>query len=526
MKPAEEQLADDSLRESGDTQTDMSGNNRRMVKNTGILYVRMLVLMFVSLYTSRVVLNALGVEDFGVNNVVAGFVSMLAFFTSSLSNVSQRYLSIGLGRNDIADTTIVFRQSHTLMLIFSGIVIVLGETIGLWFVCNKLVIPPSRLNAALWIYQFALVSTICSILQVTFNGAIVARERMGIYAYLGIFEVIARLLIAFLISWASVIDHLILYGFLTSFVSALTLIFHIAYCKRNFPEAKCRVCWNRGLAQKMGAFISANLFGCFAWAAGVQGTNVILNLFFGPIVNAARGIAVQVNGVVTRFSDSIMTAMKPQIIKSYACGDLEYMRTLVEKSTKYMSLLTSFLAIPIMFETRCVLQLWLGQVPEYTVAFVRIVLVEQMITVWVSPLWIAANATGHIKRNQVYGRLFTLAALPASYLLLHLVANPMLPMAVLVLSVLGYWIYCLYDIKCQIGLNVFQYLRKSIAPTFIFVALLVAVNFVVVSIIHKDDIVRLLVVGFVTLLSGGVSAYLMLDKNEQIFVKQIAKKLI
>lgn len=526
MEPAEKQQAGDSLRESGDIQTDMSDNNRRMVKNTGILYVRMLVLMFVSLYTSRVVLNALGIEDFGINNVVAGFVSILAFFTSSLSNASQRYISIGLGNNDIAGTIIAFRQSHTLMLIFSCVVIVLGETIGLWFVHNKLVIPSSRLNAALWVYQFALVSTICSIIQVTFSAAIVAREKMGVYAYLGVFEAVSRLLIAFMISWMTAIDHLILYGLLTSLVSVLTLSFHIVYCKWKFPEAKCRVLWHKSLAQKMGAFISANLFGCFAWAAGVQGTNIILNLFFGPVVNAARGIAVQVNGVITRFCDNIMTAMKPQIIKSYACGELGYMRILVEKSTKYMSLLTSFLVVPIMFETHCVLQLWLGQVPEYTVTFVRIVMAEQMITVLVSPLWIAANATGNIKRNQVYGRMFTLAALPLSYLLLRLVENPMVPMIVLVFSTLSYWLYCLHDIKCQISLDVSQYLRKSIVPTLVLLMLLAASNSFVVFILPADSVVRLLLVCLTTLSVGGISAFVMLDEDEKNFVKQIAKRLI
>ena len=259
--------------------TDNSSNNKRIVKNTLMLYVRMFILMLVSLYTSRVVLNALGVEDFGINNVVAGFVAILAFFTSSLSNASQRYLSTGLGKEDLSETTVAFKQSFTLMLIFSLAVLVLGETVGLWFVSNKLVIPSNRVSAALWIYQFALISTICSINQVTFMAAIVAREKMGVYAYLGIFEAVARLAIAFMLQWFTNVDHLILFGFLTAVVSILTFIFHISYCVLKFPEAKCQVCWHKRLVKEMSGFISANLFGCFAWAAGVQGINIILNMF-------------------------------------------------------------------------------------------------------------------------------------------------------------------------------------------------------------------------------------------------------
>lgn len=506
--------------------TDNSSNNKRIAKNTLMLYVRMFILMLVSLYTSRVVLNALGVEDFGINNVVAGFVAILAFFTSSLSNASQRYLSIGLGKEDLSETTVAFKQGFTLMLIFSLAVLVLGETVGLWFVSNKLVIPPNRVSAALWIYQFALISTICSINQVTFMAAIVAREKMGVYAYLGIFEAVARLAIAFMLQWFTNVDHLILFGFLTAVVSILTFIFHISYCVLKFPEAKCQVCWHKRLVKEMSGFISANLFGCFAWAAGVQGINIILNMFFGPVVNAARGIAVQINGVVSRFTENVMTAMKPQIIKSYAGGELDYMKMLIEKSTKYMAILAAFLAIPIMFEAKFVLQLWLGQVPDYTVVFIRLVLIEQMIWALVPPLWIAANATGEIKKNQVYGRIFLLAALPVSYGLLCVVNNPVVPMVVLIISDAGYWLYCLYDIHNQISLDITRYFKKSIMPPFIFVIVLVGINSVALLLYGTDNLVRLSIVVSATIVSGGAVCYCVLEKEEKNFVKTFIRNRI
>lgn len=506
--------------------TDNSSNNKRIAKNTLMLYVRMFILMLVSLYTSRVVLNALGVEDFGINNVVAGFVAILAFFTSSLSNASQRYLSTGLGKEDLSETTVAFKQSFTLMLIFSLAVLVLGETVGLWFVSNKLVIPSNRVSAALWIYQFALISTICSINQVTFMAAIVAREKMGVYAYLGIFEAVARLAIAFMLQWFTNVDHLILFGFLTAVVSILTFIFHISYCVLKFPEVKCRVCWHKRLVKEMSGFISANLFGCFAWAAGVQGINIILNMFFGPVVNAARGIAAQINGVVSRFTENVMTAMKPQIIKSYAGGELDYMKMLIEKSTKYMAILAAFLAIPIMFEAKFVLQLWLGQVPDYTVVFIRLVLIEQIIWVLVPPLWIAANATGEIKKNQVYGRMFTLAALPVSYGLLCVVKNPVVPMVVLIISDVGYWLYCLYDIHNQISLDITRYFKKSIMPPIIFVIVLVGINSVPLLLYGTDNLVRLSIVVSATIVFGGAVCYCVLEKEEKNFVKTFIRKRI
>lgn len=419
-----------------------SDNNKRIVKNTGLLYLRMLLLMFISLFTSRVVLQQLGVEDFGINNVVAGFVSMLAFFTSSLSNVVQRFLNFGLGKGNMQETTCYFRQSFTILLVISVIVIILGETVGLWFVSNKLVIPASRLSAAIWVYQFSVVATVCSILQVAFVGAIVAREKMGAYAYLGLFEAFARLGIAYALKvgpW----DHLVLFGFLTAMVSISTTAFYVIYAIRSFPECFCTLYFNKKLICHMSKFVGANLFGCLAWSVGNQGITIILNLFFGPVVNAARGLAMQVSGAVMRFTDSIMTAIKPQIIKSYASNDYSYMNILVEKGSKFSFFLICFIAIPVIVECERILSLWLGQVPDYSVTFTRLVIVEQMISVFITPLWIVANATGNIMRNQVYGRSFVLAALPISYCLLLLDRNPILPMVVLVFANLGYLVYSL-----------------------------------------------------------------------------------
>lgn len=499
-----------------------SGNNKRIVKNTGLLYIRMLLLMFISLFTSRVVLQQLGVEDFGINNVVAGFVSMLAFFTTSLSNVVQRFLNFGLGKGDIKETTRYFNQSFTILLVISGIVVILGETLGLWFVSNKLVIPESRLSAAIWVCQFSILATVCSIIEVAFMGAIVAREKMNAYAYLGLFEAFARLGIAYGLK-ISPWDHLILFGFLTAMVSVTTMTFYVVYAKRSFPECECRLLFDKRIIGQMAKFMGANLFGCLAWSVGNQGITIILNLFFGPIVNAARGLAMQVSGAVMRFTDSIMTAIKPQIIKSYASKDYAYMNILVEKGSKFSFLLICFIAIPIIVECEKILYLWLGQVPDYAVAFTRLVIAEQMISIFITPLWIVANATGQIMRNQVYGRIFALAALPISYILLLFDKNPIYPMLILVFSNFGYFLYSLWDIHMQTKLDYKKYVCGVMAPSFIFLILLILIGFAISFIPIKADFVHVMFVTIVMDFCGLAALLVILSKQEREYIIKVVK---
>lgn len=475
----------------------------------------MLLIMAVSLYTSRVVLRVLGIEDFGIYNVVGGVVSIMSFFISSLSNVSQRYMNIGLGKQDLQETEYAFRQSFTLMCLLSVILLLLGETLGLWFVCNKLVVPPERLEAAVWVYQFSLISILSAINQVPLMGAIVAHERMNMYAYLGLFEACARLLTVYFLEAVGTFDSLILYGMLTAIVSVITWSFYAIYCVRVFSECKLRFYWDHSLVNEMSRFIGQNLFGCFAWSAGVQGTNILLNLFFGPTVNAARAVSVQVSTVVTRFTENIMTAVKPQIIKSYASGDREYMIILIAKSSKYAYFLAAILGIPVMVEIEFILEIWLGQVPEYTIAFTRLVLCESLIGVFIPPLWIAANATGRIKNSQVYGRMFTLAILPISYLLLKLNADPLIPFMVAVFANVGYWLYSLYDIHRQIQLNISKYLLEVVKPAFIFSLSLILVDLILILIVPRESFYRLLMMLVFTVFIGVCVIYGLLSAVER-----------
>lgn len=502
--------------------SDYSANTKRIAKNTLVLYGRMFLLMLISLFTSRVTLQALGVEDFGVYNVVSGFVLMLAFFTSSLSNASQRFISIGLGKNNLDDTSRAFRQSNTILIILSILVVVVAETIGLWFVTHKLVIPENRMHAALWAYQMSIIMTVCSIIQVTFLSAIISHERMGIYAYLAVFEAFAKLAICFILLRTNS-DHLILYSILFAVVSIITLLFYIIYSLLFFEEFSLKLIWNKPLLADMSKFIGTNVYGCLAYAGGIQGTNIILNMFFGPAVNAARGISTQVSSVAIRFTDSVMTAVKPQIIKSYSSGDISYLMMLINKSTKFTFFIGSIITVPVIFECEFLLQLWLGNVPDYAVSFTKLALIETLISSLANPLWLAANATGNIKNNQIYGRTITLLSLPLSYIALKVCNNPNIVMWIIAIMAALYWIYCLYDIKRQLGIDAGGYFYKSIIPGVALNCSMIMIGLVLTACFDLRPIIMFLVRGGTVVISGLIMSFVLMEQSERSMILNFAR---
>lgn len=504
-----------------------NSKNKTIVQNTTFLYIRMLVIMLVTLYTSRIVLQTLGVEDFGIYNIVGGIVAMLSFFTSSLSNVSQRYISIGLGKNNQLETEEAFKQSFTLMFIASVLLLIIGETIGIWLILNKLNIPDERMYAAIWVYQFSLVSIFFSINQVPLLGAIIANEHMNIYAVIGLFEAALRLGIIYIIQQYENCDLLILYGILMGIIPIIIWGFFIYYCHTHFKECKLHFFWDKILIKEMGIFIGNNLYGCFAWSAGIQGTNILLNVYFGPTVNAARAISIQVSSVITRFTENIMTAAKPQIIKLYATNNKEKMIILIEKSSKYSFFLSTILAIPAIIDTNSLLSLWLGIIPNYTKVFTQLIICEALIGVFIPPLWIAANATGKIKRSQVYGRTFTLLVLPISFIFLKIYPYPYIPFVLMIFANIGYWLYCLYDIHHQIGLNVKHYFIEVIKPAFILLIILSVVGVTTIQYINLISccLLRIFILYFITLTVGCFIIYfILLDKNEKKGLKELINK--
>lgn len=402
---------------------DHSANNKRIAKNTMMLYVRMLFSMFVSLYTSRVILQTLGVEDYGIYNVVGGVVSMFSMISGSLSSAISRFMTFELGRGDKQKLKTVFSTSITIQVIISFIVVVLAEIIGIWFLNNKMVIPADRLEAANWIFQFSLVTFVVGLISVPYNAAIVAHERMKAFAYIGILEVMMKLGIVFSLMIAP-IDKLVFYGLLLMLLSLVIRIVYGIYCKRNFEE--CTYCFvmDKPLLKEIFGFAGWNSVGIIATLLKDQGVNILLNLFYGPFVNASRGIAIQVLGAVHGFANNFMAAINPQITKSYASGNYDYMMSLIFKSTRFSFYILLLFVIPILLNTEYVLKLWLGKVPDYSVVFLQLSLIFMLSEVLATPLATAQLATGKIRNYQIIVGGILMMNLPISYVLLRLGCSP------------------------------------------------------------------------------------------------------
>lgn len=397
--------------------TDTSQNNKRIAKNTLLLYARMLFLMVISLYTSRVVLNTLGVEDYGINNVVSGFIGMLGFLSGSLGAASSRFITYDLGIGDMSTMKRTFGNIVTIHLLLAVIILIFGETIGLWFVLNKLQIPENRMTAAIWVYQFSIFSFMLSIVSVPYNATIIAHERMKAFAYISIVDAILKLLIVYLLVVIPY-DKLIIYAILFFCIQIFDRVVYGVYCYKHFEETKTKLAFNKKLFKEIFSFAVWTMNGNLAVIGYTQGINVLLNMFFGPVVNAARGVAVQVQGVVTGFCNNFQMALNPQLTKSYAQNDLEHMQQLLKVSSKFSFFLLFIISLPLILEAPLVLKWWLGIVPEHTVNFLRLILCSSMLIALSNPLVVSVHATGKIKKFQVIEGTMLLCIVPIAYVLL------------------------------------------------------------------------------------------------------------
>ena len=377
-----------------------SANNKRIAKNTLILYVRMLFMMLISLYTSRVILNALGAEDFGIYNVVGGVVAMMSFFSSSMATATQRFLNYEMGRGHVENLQNIFSVSFISYCIIGIIVVLVAETAGLWFLQNKLVIPSERMFAAFWVYQFSIATFIVSLLSVPYSATIIAHEKMSAFAYISIIEAIGKLVIAYLIS-ISFMDKLIFYAILMFLVSLMVRGVYTIYCKKHFPECKLQWIWKKDLFQQLFSFSGWMLVGTVCNIFNTQGVNMLINIYFGPVLNAARAVAMQVYNAVNSFAVNFMTATRPQIMKSYAQKDYSYTYKLVYSSSKLSFGLLFILSIPLLLDTDYILELWLKKVPDFADKFVQLALIDLLITSAFSPIATLSQASGKIRNYQL-----------------------------------------------------------------------------------------------------------------------------
>ncbi len=490
-----------------------------------MLYIRMLLTMAVTLYTSRVVLNALEVEDFGIYNVVGGFVTIFGFLNSSMASATQRFLSFEIGKKDFMQLGKVFSMSVNIHFLIALVILMLAETVGLWFVNTQLTIPAERMEAAQWVYQFSIFAFLVGVVSVPYNAAIIAHERMNFFAWVSIIEVSLKLLMVFMLVWFDY-DKLKLYGVLMFAVALVVRLIYGVYCSRNFSESKFKWFWDQTLFKTLLSYAGWNLWGNAAAALYGQGVNMLLNIFFGPIVNAARGIAYQVNAAVSSFVQNFQMAINPQIIKSFASDDLKYMHQLIFQGAKYSFFLLFALSLPILVETEIILRLWLKIVPKYTVTFTQLVIINALIDCISGPLMTAAQASGKIKLYQgVVGGLLLLI-LPLSWLFLKFGYPPQVTLYVSIcISVVALYAR-LIIISPLVNLSVVGYLKNVVLRVLPVAVISFAIP-LLVNFFLSEGFNRLIIIVFVSVFSVTITTYLIgLNSHEQIFMQKKLKQLV
>lgn len=381
--------------------SDQSANNKRIAKNTILLYVRLLFTVVVGLFTSRIVLKTLGIDDYGINNVVGGVVVMFSLFTNSLGAAISRYFTYSLGKNEKKKLSIIFSTSVNIMFGIAVLIAILMEVVGVWFINTYLNIPPDRVVAANWVFQFSIVSFCVNLISIPYNAAIIAHERMTVYAYVSIMEVMLRLVIVYML-YISPFDKLITYSFLSACVSVIVRFVYGMYCSRKFEESHYRFVWDKSLLKEMTGFAGWNFFGSASVLLNNQGVNTITNIYFNVAVNAARGVAGQVDTTIKQFATNFTIAINPQITKSYASGNIDYMNSLICRSSKFSYLLLLMLSLPFMFEAEFIMHIWLGEYPIDAPLFLRLSLIITMIDLLGNSPAVAAWATGNVKRYYLY----------------------------------------------------------------------------------------------------------------------------
>jgi O-antigen/teichoic acid export membrane protein len=473
--------------------------------------------MLVNLYTVRVVLNTLGAEDYGIYNVVAGVVAMFGFLSGSMAQASQRYFSFELGREDYERLKHVFSVSLIIYVFIAVFVFVLAETLGLWFVKNKLVIPTERKIAALLVYQCSIISSLFTILTTPYMAAIIAHENMNIYAYISIIDVALKLAVIYILRLLSV-DKLILYGILLSIVAFINIIIYKVICIRKYNECRFKLYWNIFLFKEVIGYTGWNLFGNIAWLARNQGINILLNIFFGPLINAARGIASQINTVVSSFGSNFAISVYPQIIKSYAIMDSKFYWDLTIKSSKFCYFLFLILSMPLLLETDFILALWLKNVPEYTVVFTRLILMDALLVSFTYSFSAANQATGNIKAYQLIVGGFLILNIPTAILFFLLGFGPEVAMIISVVFSICALIVRLIILKKQVDFPVVQYLKDVILVACIVTGMSLVVP-LGMHFILQNLFIRFLVVCCTSLLCCSTVIYFVgLNKDEQKYI--------
>ena len=479
--------------------TDNTEKSKRIAKNTLILYIQMFITMAVSLYTSRVILDALGVQDFGIYNLVGGFVAMFGVVRAGLVSATQRFMAYDLGVGDQHELKRTFSTCVFIYAFLALVAVVLAESIGPWFINNKLQIPRERLDAAYWVFQLSVVSLVVSLLSFPYNALIIAHEKMKAFAFISVYEAFMRLFISLYI-YVAISDKLIVYAALICLLQISIPLLYYSYCKKCFVESKLIYLFDKQRIKDIYSFTGWSMLGGLANMSITQGLNFVLGLFFNPAVNAARGIAVQVQGAITQFASNFQMAIDPQIIKSYASGDIKYLSTLVFSSSRLSFFLLYIISLPIMLEADYILGIWLIEVPDYTTIFLRLVILVTILDAITNPAVKAIQATGNIKRYQLSVNTVIIATLPVSYFALKLGLPPYSVFIVMVVFDFIAFIIRFHMMNLLIGISFSDILNKIIRPIVLVVALSCAPPILLHSFMNESFLRLILVFSLSTVL--------------------------
>jgi O-antigen/teichoic acid export membrane protein len=477
-------------------------NRKIIAKNTLLLYLRMLLTMVINLFTVRVVLNTLGVEDYGIYNVVGGIVVMFSFINRAMASTAQRYFAFEIGKGNNENLQKLFNLNLMIFIGIAIVILILSETIGLWFFKNEMNIPPDRMEAANWVYQFSVLSFLLSVIIIPYNAIIIAMEKMNIYAYINILEAILKLIIVYLLVIFS-FDKLKLYGLLVFIIYFITSFIYVIYSSRNFKECSFKFYWNASTFKELISYSGWNLYEIIANVFKAQGINILLNIFFGAIVNAARGIAYQVSGGINQFVLSFYIAVHPQITKSYASCEHKGMFKLTFQTSKFCYYLIFILSLPILIEMPIILKLWIKTIPDYAIIFTRLVILNAIIDTLGYPLITLAQATGKIKKYQLVIGTTTLLIFPISYIALKSGLQPQSTMYISIIISIVCVALRIHMLKGLVNLSLPDYFRNVIIPI-----VLVTIPSCIISLLpyyfFDETILRLIIASLFSIFATGI----------------------
>ena len=478
----------------------------------------MLVTMVVGLFTSRVVLQTLGVVDYGVYSVVGGVISLFTFINGAMISSTQRYLNFELGVGNVDKLRLIFRTALQIHIIIAIVIIILGETIGLWFLTNKLIIPGDRIEAALWVYQFSILSCAVGIISVPYYADIIAHEKMHIFAYVTIFDALMKLCIAYSLYSFANSDKLIVYSLLGLLLQLSIAAVYVYYCHTHFEEPCIAKSINSNVFNEMFHFAGWCFLGSMSAMLSGQGINMLLNIFFGPVVNAARGIAVQVQCAVQAFVGNFQMALNPQITKTYAIGDLTNMHLLIFRSSRFSFFLLFMIVLPIILETKFILTLWLGNIPNDTIIFVRVLLCISLIYTISNPCITSNQATGNVKKYQIVVGSTLLLILPISYVVLKLNAPAYMVFVIQFIIEIIAQLWRMIILRKQINLPLIKYVHNVFVP--IIATAIFSIVLPLLSHIYMiEGVYRLTVVIITSIMSVSLFSFVLgMTKGERVFI--------